>query len=617
MKAVLISLTISATAWQLRAQDSIPDEIHGTFRLSSITTPTEQCGGWTGQSSIGEITATLNRSLDPQFTYYAELPLSNWNYSGQYEKQGCTYLDDSGAPVTIVPIHRMERAAGVLKLAVIWNNKDNSFQFGYSNGYDWTEIFETQGGPETVKKTGGKKGTFVSGIVRFENGDPVFDLTGLGDIRPDYTRSQTTTSLQGSFRSKVDIIARELKWDTFYGGLNFSFSVNGYLDRASSAKLFWAKDGVIIDAGPFFTRDISVGSAGAQIHVPYGPAKIPVKSPERAPYATQIALALNDERSVEESNLKNNRAFLDLPVEGIDVSHNNGVIQWADVENAGKRFVFVKATDGVVTGGANDIDPTMAANVNGARSKNMLVGVYHVAHPEQPKRDAASETISFLSYAFQFMGAGFLPPVLDLETAHVEKAVERMGQEVFNNWVRTWLEAVAKATCVKPIIYAPRGVLLNLAQDLLNDYPLWVTTLDGDEVGVPQLAVGEGSSTLWLGWSFKQYAAELNPDTPSQVIGNCPGVAGYTDLDSFSGTLAELHSLTQRAACPPYIMTSRSGETLSFDIWGPIGRVVIIQVSDDLKNWRDTGSATLSGGNAKVSVPTGSGQNGSYYRVKL
>jgi GH25 family lysozyme M1 (1,4-beta-N-acetylmuramidase) len=71
---------------------------------------------------------------------------------------------------------------------------------------------------------------------------------------------------------------------------------------------------------------------------------------------------------------------------GIDVSHWQGEIDWRKVAGAGKRFVFLKATDG-----HDFLDPTFFRNRTGARSNGLRVGAYHFARPDPSKGDAVEE----------------------------------------------------------------------------------------------------------------------------------------------------------------------------------------------------------------------------------
>lgn len=60
------------------------------------------------------------------------------------------------------------------------------------------------------------------------------------------------------------------------------------------------------------------------------------------------------------------------PVKGIDISHHNGVIDFAKVAADSVDFVVIKATDGV-----NFTDSCMMQNYQGARANGLKTGFYH------------------------------------------------------------------------------------------------------------------------------------------------------------------------------------------------------------------------------------------------
>src|SRR6476646_3093386 len=61
-----------------------------------------------------------------------------------------------------------------------------------------------------------------------------------------------------------------------------------------------------------------------------------------------------------------------VDIQGLDVSHYQGTINWTSVKNAGYSFTFMKATQGNTY-----VDPTFATNITGATSKGIYVGPYH------------------------------------------------------------------------------------------------------------------------------------------------------------------------------------------------------------------------------------------------
>ena len=62
-------------------------------------------------------------------------------------------------------------------------------------------------------------------------------------------------------------------------------------------------------------------------------------------------------------------------MKGIDVSHNNGVVDWASVKNAGFEFAMIR-----VGYGKNTLDRQFYNNVNGALKYGFKIGIYHYSY---------------------------------------------------------------------------------------------------------------------------------------------------------------------------------------------------------------------------------------------
>lgn len=73
---------------------------------------------------------------------------------------------------------------------------------------------------------------------------------------------------------------------------------------------------------------------------------------------------------------------------GIDVSENNGHIDWDDVREAGVQFAIVRSSYG-----KGSRDDMFLENVNGAHSAGLQVGAYHYGYGLTPS-DAAQEAIN-------------------------------------------------------------------------------------------------------------------------------------------------------------------------------------------------------------------------------
>lgn len=195
---------------------------------------------------------------------------------------------------------------------------------------------------------------------------------------------------------------------------------------------------------------------------------------------------------------------------GLDVSHWQGSIDWRKVARAGKRFVFMKATDG-----DDYLDPTFATNRSGARSNGLVVGAYHFARPDASKGDALHEARWFVGHADP--GPGHLLPVLDLETS---KGLDR--QEI-TLWARRWVAEVRRLTGVTPFVYtSPYGWMARTGDSraLARDgAPLWIAHWGVDS---PTLPAGNWDGRGWRVW---QHTSK----------GHVAGIAGHVDLDVASG----------------------------------------------------------------------------------
>jgi lysozyme len=202
-----------------------------------------------------------------------------------------------------------------------------------------------------------------------------------------------------------------------------------------------------------------------------------------------------------------------LPVtDGIDVSHWQNTIDWSQVAASGKRFAYMKASEGT-----DLVDTTYPTNRYQAKAYGLYVGAYHFARPDRAPGDAMAEADYFL--AMSQLAAGDLLPVLDLEVTGGLSPVE------LQEWVKGYLDRIYVRTGARGVIYASPTFWKNAMSDTTwfaaNGYrSLWVAHWTG---GSPA-SVPAGN---WggVGWTFWQY-------TSSGVV---PGISGRVDLDRFNG----------------------------------------------------------------------------------
>lgn len=124
----------------------------------------------------------------------------------------------------------------------------------------------------------------------------------------------------------------------------------------------------------------------------------------------------------------------------LDLSNNNGPVDFKIVFQATHRRVYLKLTEGVTFD-----DPTFTDLRKRARAAGMKVGAYHFARGIPGGNSAQDEADHFLA-KLPTLASGDLRPALDLEFKTPSTAVGK--------WANEWLAIVKKETGVAPIIYS-------------------------------------------------------------------------------------------------------------------------------------------------------------------
>jgi GH25 family lysozyme M1 (1,4-beta-N-acetylmuramidase) len=198
-------------------------------------------------------------------------------------------------------------------------------------------------------------------------------------------------------------------------------------------------------------------------------------------------------------------------IQGVDVSHWQGDVNWVEVYDAGYRFAFCKATEGV-----GFTDPYFEVNMNAARDAGVFIGGYHFARPDLDN-GAAAEAQYFVEVSNPYLKEGYLRPVLDLERG------AELGKQALSSWVHEWMNTVEDETGVQPIIYVNSYYANNFLETSVRRYNLWIAHWTYD----PSIPPDTG---IWDTWDFWQYSNQ----------GIVPGVNGFVDLDLFNGDIEKL-----------------------------------------------------------------------------
>ena len=226
-------------------------------------------------------------------------------------------------------------------------------------------------------------------------------------------------------------------------------------------------------------------------------------------------------------------------LEGIDVSHYQGAIDWPSVAAAGKRFAIVQATDGETC-----LDPMYATNHANARAAGTRVTAYHFAEPSSTPGEAIVQADWFVNSAALLPGD--LVPALDLEQTG------GLSVSDLQAWVGAWLGEVYAKLGVRPMIYASPA--------------FWASSM-----GDTTMFADQGYSVLWIahwgtssptvpagnwgghGWTFWQYTS----------TGSTAGISGKVDLDRFNGSDLAGVSFNYTYVPPPPVVPPNAAPVLA------------------------------------------------------
>ena len=130
-------------------------------------------------------------------------------------------------------------------------------------------------------------------------------------------------------------------------------------------------------------------------------------------------------------------------VKGIDVSENNGFVDWQAVADAGMKFAIVRSSYG-----RNSRDENFLSNVEGAHAVVLKCGAYHYSYaltPEQARREAQN-----CKNAIDEAGVLLeLPVWFDMEDAdgYKRKYGFDFSSENITEICRTFLEEIKPLDC--------------------------------------------------------------------------------------------------------------------------------------------------------------------------
>lgn len=203
-------------------------------------------------------------------------------------------------------------------------------------------------------------------------------------------------------------------------------------------------------------------------------------------------------------------AGTDYSMQGIDVSHYQGTINWTSVKNSGKTFAIVKATEGTTY-----TDPKFASNWAAMKAAGLIRGAYHFG---RPGTDPVVQANKFCDVVRPTTGD--LQMTLDIETTDGKTPSQVRA------WIVAFLNRVQARTGRPGIIYTGFYFWRDSAGNGSNlNCPLWLAAYTSSPTAYVPAA--------WSTWTFWQYTGS----------GSCPGITGAVDRNAGNLSLTTLNRL--------------------------------------------------------------------------
>lgn len=197
-------------------------------------------------------------------------------------------------------------------------------------------------------------------------------------------------------------------------------------------------------------------------------------------------------------------------IDGIDISHHNGRINWGKVKknHKGIKFVYIKATEG-----ATHTDSYYSYNLKHARKKGILAGSYHFFN----YRRTAKEQFRNFSKAVDANKQDIIPMV-DFEKYGSQRNADNAIKEL-----KKFCQLIKEHYGVYPMIYTNERIYNELLWREFGKYHLFIANYKSRE---PSLK-GNARYTIW------QYSEK----------GRLEGVDENVDFNRFHPDFS-IHSIT-------------------------------------------------------------------------
>ena len=199
-------------------------------------------------------------------------------------------------------------------------------------------------------------------------------------------------------------------------------------------------------------------------------------------------------------------------IQGVDVSHHQGEVDWEALAADGTDFAYIKSTEG-----SDWHDTRFEENWRGADQAGVLRGAYHFFTLCTPGADQAAHMVATVPDE-----PGMLPPAVDLEFGGNCSARPTVAE--FRAELDAFLAAIETHYRMQPVIYTNAGFYKRYLAEEPPEVTWWVQSPVVEPWGSPE-------------WTLWQYSP-----------GPKDGVDGDVDRNVFDGSRSDLTGLTSRNA---------------------------------------------------------------------
>ncbi len=179
----------------------------------------------------------------------------------------------------------------------------------------------------------------------------------------------------------------------------------------------------------------------------------------------------------------------DATVSGVDVSSQQGNVDWQGLWNSGTRFAYVKATEGV-----DYQNPNFTQQYDGSYQVGMIRGAYHFALPDHSS--GADQANYFVDHGGGWSRDGkTLPGAVDLEYNPYGNTCYGLTPDQLTAWIKDFSDTYQARTGRWPVIYTSNSWWSGCVNgDFSSTNPLWIANYSNS---VGPLPAGWSVYTIW------------------------------------------------------------------------------------------------------------------------